>query len=75
VTAEPCPFCLIVEGMDPSARVLYRDSKVVAFSHSSRRPRDDTLVIPHRTRPTHLDELEPHEVRELAAAVHGSQSR
>lgn len=30
---DPCPFCVVVKGEDPSARVLYRDQDVTAFFH------------------------------------------
>ena len=68
VTAEPCPFCLIAEGRDPSACVLYRDNKVVAFFPLEPATTGHTLVIPRR-HVAHLDDLEPHEVRDLAATV------
>lgn len=69
VTAEPCPFCRIVEGRDPGARVLYRDSKVVAFFPLDPATTGHTLVIPNR-HVAHLDDLGPLEIRDLAAAVH-----
>jgi len=68
VTVEPCPFCMIVEGRDPDARVLYRDDKVVAFFPLEPATTGHTLVIPHRHVEL-LDDLEPHEARDLAAAV------
>lgn len=68
VTPEPCPFCVIVEGRDPETRILYRDSKVVAFFPLEPATTGHTLVIPHR-HVSHLDDLGPHEVRDLAAAV------
>lgn len=68
VTEEPCPFCLIVEGRDSDARILYRDDKVVAFFPLEPATLGHTLVIPHR-HAAHLDDLEPHEARDLAAAV------
>ncbi len=68
VTEASCPFCRIVEGSDPDARVLYRDDKVVAFFPLEPATTGHTLVIPHR-HVTHLDDLDPHEARDVAAAV------
>ncbi len=68
VNADPCPFCLIVEGRDPDARILYRDSQVVAFFPLDPATAGHTLVIPIR-HVSRLEELEREEARDLADAV------
>jgi histidine triad (HIT) family protein len=43
-----CPFCEIVEGDDPDARVVYRDQHVVAFFPTEPAVLGHTLLIPRR---------------------------
>lgn len=68
VNTDPCPFCLIVEGRDLDARVLYRDSQVVAFFPLDPATAGHTLVIPIR-HVTRLEALEQDEARDLADAI------
>lgn len=65
---DPCPFCAIVEGKDPNARVLYRDQKVTAFFPLLPATRGHTLVVPNRHVADHVD-LTDAESRELGSAV------
>jgi len=63
-----CPFCLIVSGNDPNARVVYRDSNVTAFFPLMPATRGHTLVVPNRHVSDHVD-LTDAESRQLGAAI------
>ena len=63
-----CPFCSIVEGTDPLARVLYCDEQVIAFFPLNPATRGHTLVAPHRHVPDNRG-LTPSEARDIAAAI------
>lgn len=65
---EPCPFCIIVKGEDPNARVLYRDQDVTAFFPLRPATRGHTLVIPNRHVADHVD-ITDAESRHLGSAV------
>ncbi|WP_245650191.1 HIT family protein [Millisia brevis] len=47
-----CPFCVIVRGKDPAARVVDRTSSTVAFLPLNPATRGHTLVVPTRHVPT-----------------------
>ena len=48
-TSDPeCPFCRIVEGEDPDARVIYWDDHVVAFFPDDPATLGHTLVVPRK---------------------------
>lgn len=68
VRGVTCPFCLIVEGQDPRARVVFRDDSVTAFFPLSPATSGHTLVVPNR-HVRDIRELEVHEGRNLADAV------
>lgn len=65
---DPCPFCRIVDGRDPTARILYRDEQVVAFFPLDPATVGHTLVIPNR-HVSHIGDLAHEESRDLADAV------
>jgi diadenosine tetraphosphate (Ap4A) HIT family hydrolase len=68
MTESPCPFCLIVAGEDPNARIVYRDLNVTAFFPLTPATHGHTLVIPNRHVAEHVDLTEA-EARQLGAAV------
>ena len=65
---DACPFCIIVEGDDPNARILYRAPDVTAFFPLLPATRGHTLVIPNRHVTEHVD-LTDAESRQLGSAV------
>ncbi|MEE2036112.1 HIT domain-containing protein [Nocardiopsis sp. CT-R113] len=67
MTHEICPFCLIVQGKDPSARIVYDDGEVLAFFPLKPATRGHTLLIPQRHVPD-IWNLTESEARSLAAA-------
>ncbi|MEZ0492361.1 HIT family protein [Kineococcus sp. TBRC 1896] len=67
-TSPSCPFCAIVDGTAPRARVLYRDERVVAFFPLDPATRGHTLVVPHRHVPD-VRGLSRAEAHDLAEAV------
>jgi diadenosine tetraphosphate (Ap4A) HIT family hydrolase len=68
MTNDPCPFCAIVKGEDPHARVLYRDQNVTAFFPLRPATRGHTLVVPNR-HVADLVDLTDSESRQLGSAV------
>jgi len=68
MTNDPCPFCAVVKGEDPNARVLYRDQNVTAFFPLMPATRGHTLVVPNRHVADHVD-LTDTESRQLGSAV------
>jgi len=68
MSSVPCPFCIIVKGEDPSARVLYRDANVTVFFPLLPATRGHTLVIPNRHVADYVDLTEA-ESRNLGSAV------
>ncbi|WP_082563729.1 HIT family protein [Nocardioides sp. Root140] len=67
-SSGPCPFCQIVKGEDPNARVVYQDQNVTAFFPLTPATRGHTLVVPNRHVAEHVD-LTDAESRQLGAAV------
>lgn len=65
---EPCPFCTIVAGDDPHARILFHDERVTAFFPLDPATRGHTLVVPHRHVRDNRD-LTSEEARDLAVAT------
>ncbi|GAA2223256.1 hypothetical protein GCM10010413_15380 [Promicromonospora sukumoe] len=47
-TSDSCPFCRIVRGDDPAARVVYEDERVVAFFPTKPAVVGHVLVVPRR---------------------------
>lgn len=68
MTNKPCPFCVIVSGKDPDARLVYRDQNVTAFFPLLPATRGHTLVVPNRHVADHVD-LTDAESRQLGSAV------
>ena len=68
VTQARCPFCAIIKGEDPSARVVYQDQNVTAFFPLVPATRGHTLVVPNRHVVEHTD-LTPSESRQLGESV------
>jgi histidine triad (HIT) family protein len=46
--AGDCPFCAIINGIDPDVREIYRDEHVVAFFPSEPATLGHTLVVPRK---------------------------
>ena len=65
---DPCPFCIIVKGEDPNARVVYRDQDVTAFFPLMPATQGHTLVVPNRHVAEHVD-LTDGESRQLGSAL------
>lgn len=63
-----CPFCPIVRGEDPNARVVYHDENVTAFFPLEPATRGHTLVVPNRHVSDHVD-LTDAESRQLGSAL------
>lgn len=63
-----CPFCGIVSGRDPNAKVVYQDQHVTAFFPLQPATRGHTLVVPNR-HVADLTDLTEVESRQLGAAV------
>lgn len=67
MTEADCPFCAIIEGDDPDARVVYQDQNVTAFFPFKPATRGHTLVVPNR-HVTDLTDLSELESRQLGAS-------
>jgi histidine triad (HIT) family protein len=52
-SAADCPFCAIIERVDPDAREIYRDNAVVAFFPQEPATLGHTLVVPRQ----HIDDI------------------
>ncbi|MFF2267367.1 HIT family protein [Cellulosimicrobium cellulans] len=65
MNSTPCPFCRIIAGEDPAARVVYEDEHTLAFFPLNPATRGHTLVVPRR----HVSDvwgLTQHEGEQLA---------
>ena len=63
-----CPFCSIISGDDPRAKVVYRGQHVTAFFPLAPATRGHTLVVPNR-HVADLTDVTDAESRQLGAAV------
>lgn len=63
-----CPFCTIISGRDPNAKVVYQDPQVTAFFPLKPATRGHTMVVPNR-HVSELTELTDAESRILGAAI------
>jgi len=68
VTQAACPFCTIIKGDDPNARIVFQDQSVTAFFPLDPATRGHTLVIPNRHVADHIDLTEA-ESRQLGMSV------
>lgn len=68
MSAESCPFCIIVKGDDPSVRVVYRGQATTAFLPLLPATRGHTVVVPNRHVAEYVD-LTDNESRQLGSAV------
>lgn len=68
VNPPACPFCAIISGDDPSARVLFRNHDITAFFPLEPATRGHTLVVPNRHL-ADLTDLTPAESRNIGEAV------
>lgn len=68
VIQPPCPFCVIIEGRDPNAKVVYQDAQVTALFPLKPATRGHTMVVPNR-HVSDLTDLTDAESRILGAAV------
>ena len=68
VNHPSCPFCTIISGDDPSAKVVYQDQHVTAFFPLQPATRGHTLVVPNR-HVADLADITDVESRQLGAAV------
>ena len=68
VTQAGCPFCTIIKGDDPKARVVYQDQNVTAFFPLAPATRGHTLVVPNRHVADYND-LTVTESRQLGSSV------
>jgi histidine triad (HIT) family protein len=66
--AAECPFCAIINGDDPNAKVVFRDGNVTALFPLAPATRGHTLVVPNR-HVAELTDLTEMESRQLGAAV------
>ena len=64
----PCPFCTIISGHDPNAKVVYQDTQVTAFFPLKPATRGHTMVVPSR-HVSDLTDLTDAESRNLGAAI------
>jgi len=69
VETRDCPFCSIIDGSEPGAKVVSRDESVTAFLPIAPATRGHTLVVPNR-HVADLTDLTTIESRELGEAVH-----
>lgn len=69
VETKDCPFCSIIDGSEPGAKVVSRDESVTAFLPLTPATRGHTLVVPNR-HVADLTDLTTIESRELGEAVH-----
>ncbi|GAB3077558.1 hypothetical protein GCM10027053_47530 [Intrasporangium mesophilum] len=65
---NPCPFCAIIRGQDPNARVVYTDERVAVFFPLNPATRGHTLVVPRR-HVSEITDLRPDEGRDIADAI------
>ncbi|MFD5116483.1 HIT family protein [Streptomyces sp. NPDC058391] len=68
VNQSACPFCMIAEGGDSRARVVYRTQEVTAFFPLEQATRGHTLVVPNR-HASDLTDLNAAEARDLGEAL------
>ncbi len=64
----PCPFCIIVSGNDPRAKVVYQGQHVTAFFPLQPATRGHTLIVPNR-HVADLTDITDVESRQLGAAI------
>lgn len=63
-----CPFCSIAEGIDPTARVIYRGVNTVAFFPLRPATRGHTLVI-HKSHREFVWQMSVTEMQEVSEAI------